>query len=57
MSRVEPKERDQQRDAREEEPRKASRTPGQAEGEESTVDEALRKSDYDETLKIPKDRA
>ena len=56
MSRVEPREpRGERSDAREEE-RNSSPRPSQAEGEESTVDEALRKSDYDETLKIPHDR-
>ncbi len=47
MSRVEPNRNDDKRESRErseQEPDKLDRTPGKAEGDENTVDEALRNS-------------
>ena len=48
MSRVEPKEK------RPDEQRKADRTPDKAEGSERTVDEALRRQDEEDTLRLPR---
>lgn len=53
MSRVERRETDQRRDAREEE-RNFEPRPSKAEGEEGVVDEALRNQDDEETLRIPR---
>ncbi len=57
MSRVEPKESPQPSRRAEEDRRKMGRTPDQAEGDEGTVDEALRHQDEDETLRLPRKRS